>query len=99
MLPKGPLLKRLNFSHCAKLKMGERVWFPVKEPDELVATEITGVKVNGKDVVINYHSGTASGHFTIHPGEPTRCFRFLDEKVLVPSQSKATPRLRVVGEN
>ena len=95
----GPLLKHLSYQHCYTLEVGERIWLTTSVTGVFVATTVTKVLPRNIAAVISYAAGNSTGHFTVEPKKSTRCYRFLDEEALVPSQAENSPSLRLVGKN
>ncbi len=97
-LLKGPLLKRLTYSHCCALEVGERIWLTTREPEVFIAAAVTKVTPRSNGPEINYTAGRHTGHFTVEPNKAARCYRFLDEDVLVPHQVEEQTSLRLVAK-
>lgn len=98
-LSKGPLLKRLTYSHCCGLEVGERIWLTTSKAGVFFAAAVTKVSTRSIGTEISYTAGSRTGHFTVEPKKPTRLYRFLDEEALTPNEAEEGPSLRLVGKN
>ncbi len=97
-LSKGPLLKRLTYEHCRAIEAGERIWLTTSDPGVFIAATVTKVWTRSIGPEISYTAGSRTGHFTVEPNKMARCYRFLDEDVLVPHQVEEQTSLRLVAK-
>lgn len=97
-LPEGPLLKRLTYSHCCALEVGERIWLTTRKAGVFLVATVTKVSTRSIGPEISYTAGSRTGHFTVEPKKMARCYRFLDEDVLIPHQVEEQTSLRLVAK-
>lgn len=99
-LPEGPLRKRLTYSHCCALEVGERIWLTTSKAGVFLVATVTKVSTRSIGTEVSYAAGSSSsGHFTAEPSKAAQCYRFLDEDVIAPNAAEKQPVLRLVGKN